>query len=171
MENPLNSTSLKSDLLWPRHVEKQLPPQDDDFCQPVPLMPVPVASSDLEVLCMVLVEEIVLSLQRIFTSVNAGVDQCSLPSPNPTNSPNYSYTIVNASTRLVRSSECVDWNRLANYFRVYYIWTRYSWQISIFNLQKASVKHLDPTCRRIDTKTPNWKITEPTQKKIKFRCY
>ena len=30
--------------------------------------------------------------------------------------------------------------------------------------QKASVKHLDPTCRGIDTQTPNWKITEPTQK-------
>ena len=43
VENPLNSTSLQSDLLWPRHVEKQLPPQDDDFCKLAPLLPVPVA--------------------------------------------------------------------------------------------------------------------------------
>ena len=42
--------------------------------------------SDLSVLCMVVVEENVLSLQRMFISVNAGVGQCSLPSPNPTDS-------------------------------------------------------------------------------------
>ena len=63
--------------------------------------------SDLEVLSMVLVEEIVLSLQRIlFTSVTQVLASVPYQSPNPTNSSTYSYTSVHTRTRLVRSSEC-----------------------------------------------------------------
>ena len=109
--------------------------------------------SDLSVLCMVVVEEIVLSLQRIYTSVNAGVGQCSLPSPNPTNSFYLQLHECHTWTRLVRSSECLHLEPTHLKYR-------------LLNHQEASVKHLDPTCRRIDTQTPNWKITEPTQKKF-----
>ena len=116
---------------------------------------------------MVLVEEIVLSLQRIFSSVSQVLASVPYQSPNPTNSSYLQLHEWHTWTRLVRNSECLHLEPTRQLFqkkRVCYIWTRYSWQISIFNHQKASVKHLDPTCRRIDIQTSNWKITEATQK-------
>ena len=115
-----------------------------------------------------------IAAENIIYLCNAGVGQCSLPKSKPNQlilSTATQVSHLDPTRKKQRVSTSGTDSPIISEERVCYTWTRYSWQISIFNHQKASVKHLDPTCRGIDTQTPNWKITEPIQKKIKFRCY
>ena len=78
---------------------------------------------------MVLVEEIVLSLQRIFTSVNAGVGQCSLPKSKPNQLILLTATRVShldPTRKKQRVSTSGTDSLIISEERVCYTWTQYS---------------------------------------------
>ena len=153
-----------------------IPPQDDDFCQPVPLLPVPVASTVTLRCCAW------YWWRRL---VNTGVGQCSLPKSKPNQlilptatrvshlDPTRKKQRVSTSgtdSPIISEHECYTWNRLVSGSECLHLEPTHL-KYRLPNHQEASVKHLDPTCRRIDTLTTNWIITEPTQKNSEFRCY
>ena len=68
---------------------------------------------------------------------------------------------------IISEHECYTWNRLVSGSECLHLEPTHL-KYRFPNHQEASVKHLDPTCRRTDTLTTNWIITEPTQKNSEF---